>query len=699
MSTQGEAIKLLVLHDSVNHAEQLTNVLRNDGKPTRAKHVDDPEKLHSVLKDNPWDICFARVESNGITIQQLLVEIRRLQRDIPVVMLIDNDDERLITEGLKIGCVDVVPEKQSERLLYVTLRELKNLQARRRVRKHQSTLNESEKRAKLLLTSSRDAIAYLVDGVHVFANEVYLEKVGFESADDIVGFPMLDILASKDQKNFKEFLRAYNKDPDNNRVFKGSIKKLSGEEFETSAEFSSAHYDGEACTQIIMRTSIAKAELNDQLQMISSQDLVTGLHNRQYFSNLIDRAIERAVNNQSASALIYMQIDKFSELRNQVGLNDVDGVLSQLAVVLKTFESDSVSLARFGDHSFTFIAKIDSPEPALEFADSIRKKVANHIFEISDSQSAQITACLGVAMVNDSIADSADALSKAFQACEKILQDDEDGNAVNLYEADIASIEDESVIKEVRTAIEGGRFKLLYQAIVSLKGDEFEFYEVFLRMINEDDEEVSPADFLSAAAEAKLTENIDRWVITQSLKELAAKQKTNVQISMILNVSGQSVTNPAFLSWLEMAVQASGVKPKSVIIQVTETDANDYLKHVVDFFTGLRTLGVQSSVSRFGLGVNPENALNQMKPDFIKMDGSFTNEIRRVDIQERIKEISGLAKERKIQVINTFVENATVLSSLWQLGVHFVQGYYLHAPHHEMTFDFSADDEEEEIEF
>ena len=125
-----------------------------------------------------------------------------MARDISFIQLTEDNSSDSITESLELGAQDAVPHGEDERLILVAKRELANLEERRARRAAEIALHETEKRCKLLLESSMDAIAYVHDGMHIYANGPYLKLFGYADADEMEGMPMIDLIAGLIRPDF-----------------------------------------------------------------------------------------------------------------------------------------------------------------------------------------------------------------------------------------------------------------------------------------------------------------------------------------------------------------------------------------------------------------------------------------------------------------------------------------------------------------
>ncbi|MDX1692641.1 MAG: EAL domain-containing protein [Ketobacteraceae bacterium] len=686
-----DTLRLLMLHESRDDAEQLLNRIRNSGRATRAELLEDDESLTEALEKSSWDLMILRPEAEDLFAGQCLLQVQKLQKDIPAILLIDELDPDEIVEGLREGFKAVVPANQEEWILQVIRRELNNLEERRKRRTAELNFKEAEKRCATLLDNSRDAITYVIDGMHTYANEAYLELFGYDDVDDLEGMPILDMVSPQDHEDFKSFLKQYTSgDSDNNEFLCHGIC-TDGSEIQCRMIFSSATYDGEPCTQILIRTNQADAELQEKLKEISSQDLLTGLYNRQYFTQLLDDAIQWAVKEGKIACLIYVQIDNFAAIQSDVGIGGADIVLSDVASILRD-SFQGAELARFGDDIFTVLIKDMGLDKGAELAESLRAKIEDHLSEVND-RTVQATASIGVTIVSEAASDPQVIITRAHQASELVREDNPLGNGVRTFDpSKIRSGEDADTGELLQEAIDKGLFKVLFQPVIDLRGNSGELYEVLLRMVNEDGEAISPNEFLDIASHKDLCEKIDRWVILQSIKMLSQHRALGHETRLMVNITGESLRDQTLLPWLSVALKAARMPGDALIFQFTENDATTYLKQAKEFTKGLNQLHAKAAISRFGCSLNPFNNLKHLNVEYLKLDGSFIKELDSEESREHFKEVVETAHAQGKLTIAPFVESASVLSSLWQIGVNYIQGYYLQEPTEDMSYDFSNDE-------
>ncbi len=692
MSKKAETIKLLILHESRDDAEQLMNLIRNSGRATRGQLIDSADTLLGALNGGQWDLMLLRPEAEGMTAMECLQQVKKLDKDIPALLLIDGNEAEQITEGLMNGFEDVVPADDDERLMLVIQRELRNLAERRGRRLAEFNLREAEKRCNVLLDSSRDAITYVTDGMHTYANQAYLELFGYDDAEDLEGMPIMDMVAPKDHDNFKNFLRAYSAGESESNEFVCHGICTDGTEIQARMIFSNATYDGEPCTQILIRTNQADAQLQERLKEISSQDLLTGLYNRPHFTQELDKTLQWATTSSKTAVIFYIQLDNFTAIQSDIGMAAADMVISDMATLLKEFVPAGAMLARFGDEIFTVIIKEKTLDEGAKLAEQIRAGIEDHMSEVQE-RTVQVTASIGVTLISENTANSEEVITRVHQASAQVREGKPLGNGVQVFDpASIKKIDSTDTAAIVQDAIDRGLFKLLFQPVIDLRGGGGELYEAFLRMVDDNGKEVSPADFLQAASQQELSEKIDRWVILQSIKLLADHRANGHDTRLIINITGESLRDQTLLPWLSVALKAARMPSDAIIFQFNESDATTYLKQAKDFTRGLRELHCKVSLSRFGCSLNPFNNLKHLEVDYLKIDGSFTKDLGSKESQDALKEMVASAHAQGKLTIAPFVESAAMLSTLWQIGVNYIQGYYLQAPSEKMNYDFASDE-------
>ena len=252
MSSAIKTIHLLLLEPSSNHAEVIINSLRNRGFAVRASQILTPEELTAALEKGVSDILLANIEHPDLTARQAIEQIANFDRDVPCIVLTAGNDEEQLLKAMNYGAKDGVSKDNLTLLCLKVEQELMNLEARRQKNHLELTLKAAEKRCTLLLDNSQDAIAYVHDGMHVYSNKAYLELFDYSDHDELMCVPALDMIGKENQPEFRQYLKDISVTSDQqNFNFTGIKSDMSS--FDAIMTLSTANYDDEVCTQLLIR--------------------------------------------------------------------------------------------------------------------------------------------------------------------------------------------------------------------------------------------------------------------------------------------------------------------------------------------------------------------------------------------------------------------------------------------------------------
>jgi len=704
MSSSRETLHLLLLTQTENDAESLVSLMRNSGSATRAHQVTSLNDLNEQLQDKPWDLLISEPQVGDVNYEEMLRLIKRLNKDIPVILLTDDVDTMMMEAGIKRGASAVVPAEESNLLLLVIQRELRHLQTRREQRTLEVRMRDAEKRCQNLLESSKDAVAYIHDGMHVYGNQAYLDLFGYTSTDELEGMPIMDMIDASAQQGFKAFLKSYISEGGQTQQLTTTGINVSGKSFPMRLSFSEATFAEERCTQVsISSNDVDNSELEAKLKEIRNHDLMTGLYNKQFFHVALEAAVDRAVLKGARGAVLYINIDNFGKIKSEFGISHADTVISEVGTLLKSQTTDKDILARFGEDIFSCLRMNVDAESALEFAEQLRAKIEHQLIDIGN-RTVTTTVSIGVALITENSSRPDDILQQSHQASDHVRKQSghERGNGVDLYQpkdSDDHKSGTENLEHLLKDAIKGNSFRLLFQPMISLKGEETEHYEALLRLNMPDGEEMSAGEFMNNPdINDGLKRKIDRWVVLHTTKLLGEHRAKGHNTRIFINLCSASLIDEALPAWIAVAINAAKLPKGSVVLQFNEEDASCMLKQVQTFSTALRDKAIPSALSRFGCALNPMQTLKHMAVDYVKIDGSFTKELGAgAEAQKQLKNLLNELHEEEKKTIIPLVESATSVASLWQMGVDYIQGYYVQPPQSAMAFNFAEDDDDEDM--
>ncbi len=690
MSTKDNVIRLIIAEDSLNDAEQLISVLRNHGLAVRPTRVIDDEELQQALTAHVQDLLLCAPGLGGLSIEIALRVLEQSGKDVPVLVLSEADDARLRTEIMAMGAMDLVSKSDSEHFLLTVQREFRRLLERRRLRRLEAQLRETERRCHTLLDSSRDAVAYVQEGMHVYANASYLERFQAASFEDLEGLPILDLVAGDDQVRCKEFLRGYSRGQQERGEIELVIAGVDGETRNVVMEFSAASWDGEPCTQVLIREQASSADLEAQLAAMGRQDVLTGLYNRAAFIEELEHSISASLDSETGaqSGLLYLQPDNVEAIRENLGVSALDQVMADLARIVRTQIGDGHVAGRYSDHVLAVLLRGCGVHDALGIAEGIRSAVEAHVSE-HDNRTVTKSCSIGVAVISDAVSQTGQAFNLAHEACEIARR--EGGDRVHLYAATEEADTGGSWKNRLEDALQGQGFQLLFQPLVALAGDQEERYEARLRLAGEDGTLLHPRDFLPHAERLGLVPAIDQWVLDAALAKVARRSWQGHRSTVFVKLGGATLSDSGFAAALAAALEKHGVPGEQLVLQVNEPVAVTQLNDAKSLFKTAKEHRCGFALDQFGSGLNPFQLVKHLPADYLKLDRTLTEDLASSDEnREAVGNIIQTAHEMRKKVVAGYLREATVLATLWQYQVDLVQGNFLGDAQPEMNYDFSG---------
>jgi EAL domain-containing protein (putative c-di-GMP-specific phosphodiesterase class I) len=301
-------------------------------------------------------------------------------------------------------------------------------------------------------------------------------------------------------------------------------------------------------------------------------------------------------------------------------------------------------------------------------------------------RSFTVTASFGVvSMPAASEQDAHELLSLADSAC--FFAKERGRNRVHVYGADDTGVarrrEEMDWISRISDALLENRFRLYCQQIHPVEGDsEVRHCEILLRMVDVNGNIVPPAVFIPPAERYNLMPRIDRWMLESVFTRLGGIGRDRQVHSLIaLNLSGSTLSDEGLTEFIVNLFETHDVAPQSVCFEITETAAIANFDDAMRFIGTVRELGCRVALDDFGSGLSSFRYLKEIRPDFLKIDGSFVREITHNSTDHSMVEaINRVGKTIGIRTVAEFVEDEATLQALRRIGVDLAQGYGLHRP-------------------
>ncbi|RZA21851.1 MAG: EAL domain-containing protein [Lysobacteraceae bacterium] len=686
------ALRLMLVDDQVNEAEAIVSSLRNAGiavRPLRAESVDE---LAQVLAQQPVDMVLAEHASTLMPFNEVATVVMGCGRDVPLLAVLDGVTDEILDGVQAQGAQAVALRGRPQQLLKTVRTEWHDLDARRSQRALESQMRETERRCDALIDSSREPIAYIHEGMHIRANQAYLDMFGYESFEDIEGMSLLDLVAPKDVAEFKALLKRLSKGEPPPPRHELTARDIEGNDFPALMEFTAAQYEGEACQQVIFRRQAQDVdpELARQVEELKQRDQGTGLLNRPTFLGILDAAVAEAASQGGMHGLLLIEPDHYSQLLEVIGLNAADQLMAAMGQRLDSVASGATT-ARFGEHQLALLIRGSDHTATSELAERMRDAFAEHVLAVGN-HSLNATVSIGGVQISEKIASTSQVLAKASQGVVAAIG--VGGNRVELFDpgaVDRAELERIAAwVARIKVALEGDGFHLDFQPVIALQGDGSEMYEMFLHLYGSDGEPVEASTYLQIAEEHGLLGQIDRWAIARAIDLASERLRAGKRTSLLLSLSQEAVQDASMAGFIAERLATAGVPGELLVLAVREAKVFTNVRAAQDFVGAMAGVGVRIALERFGAGLNSMQLLTHFDPAFLKIDPQFMVDLAKgADSQQQVRAIATQARNRGIRTIADRVQDATSMTLLFSAGVDYVQGDFLAPAGAGMNYDFS----------
>jgi diguanylate cyclase (GGDEF)-like protein len=444
-----------------------------------------------------------------------------------------------------------------------------------------------------------------------------------------------------------------------------------------------------ATLKMAQKTLQEKVDLaTEQLTYQASHDTLTGLINRREFEARLDRAVTSAQENGANHALCFLDLDQFKVVNDSCGHEAGDQLLRQLGHHLKGNLRDRDTLARLGGDEFGLLLENCSLENAMEVAAELLASVQGFHFSWQ-GKSFVIGCSIGLVPVTSSAESMASVLSHADAAC--YVAKDLGRNRVQVYqppgEKGEARPAGASWLIRINQSLMERRFRLVYQPIVPVGAEQAgqpRYYEALLRMVRENGDVVLPMAFIPAAERYNLMPTIDRWVVEAAFadyRRLMDAGRAMNDCVFSINLSGSSLCDEKFASFLEYQFANYEVPPHKICFEITETAAVTNLTQALRLMQDQKQVGCRFMLDDFGSGLSSFTYLKNLPVDGIKIDGAFVKDmvVNGMDAA-MVEAINNIGHVMGLSTVAEYVEDQAIMDKLREFKVDYAQGNAVQRP-------------------
>ena len=671
-----DAVPLIVLSAARDPVEAINRLLRRAGQPAHCTWIPALRDLGDALTQlNPELLVHVAATPEEL---EAVVQVRdQLAPAVPVLELAPKVDEARIAAGLALGARDVVTLASPARLQAVVMRELEVFRTARRLDATVKSAHDARSQLDNVLLRSNDAIVQVQEGIVIEANPAWLELFGVE--EGITGQPVMDLFEESTHAALRGALAACLQGHWSDHPLRANALLADGSVLPIEMTLALGEHEDEPCVRLVV-PSRPRDETRIIAKAISAPPRPESAGSLMRRGELLEALSERlAIPSPGGMRCVALvKVDKFAALERVIGATASEEILVDVGRLLRATLHPKELAGRFGGVRFLALLERGNENDINAWSERLLARVRKHLMRIRD-KSVSVTCTIGLSVVSPGEVNIDAVIADALECVRKAAA--RGGNqAIASDRADTDSrvmSYDKVWVKHIKAALMENRFRLVQQPIASLQGEDPGMFDVLVRMIDQQGREVLPSEFMAAAGRNDLLKNIDRWVVGAPLS-FAAQKKPEC---LFVRLSKETVRDTGFTEWLDNHLRSTHAEPQRLCFQTTEESAASYLPQVKALALALRERGFRFAIEGFGAGRDSMGLLESIPLDFVKIDGTIIQGLSSdPQLQMQVRSLVEAARRRNVDTVGERVEDANTMAVLWQLGVQYIQGYFVNEP-------------------
>ncbi|MEC4723094.1 EAL domain-containing protein [Noviherbaspirillum sp. CPCC 100848] len=414
---------------------------------------------------------------------------------------------------------------------------------------------------------------------------------------------------------------------------------------------------------------------------LASHDYLTGIPNRRFFTELATNELKRARRSRNLYALLFLDLDRFKSINDELGHAVGDLLLKAVAARLRDSLRDYDLVARLGGDEFSVLL---SEMRSEEHVNQVAAKLANDLSQpyTLDGKLVETSPSIGIALYPRDGQNYQELITHADQAM--YIAKKKGQGRFHFYDASLnaLAVRESELTSRFKSAIQDNEFCLHYQAKYELDGLRLGGLEALIRWEHPVHGLIFPNDFIPLAEQNDYIIPIGYWVINAVCAQIAKWRANGVPtVPVAINISAQHLRDSQLPRHLIHAIENHGLAPCMIEVEVTESSLIDDTEAAQANLRQLTNAGIRVFLDDFGTGFSNLSWLKQLPISAIKIDRSFVRDLRN-DTNDAIIVASmiTLAHNLGLIVVAEGVESKDQLVHLKAVGCNHAQGFYLHRP-------------------
>ena len=674
-----QSISVAVLTTNQDDVQLINSTLRDAGHAAHCHWISSAKTLADTLDAEDVELLILNCDHYPDGIRQVVKQKDRYNPELPVIAMQQQADEADIEHSMRAGACDLVSINLKGRLQSVVSRELRAYRVERALNSTLQSATEYKRQLRDNMDASTSSIAMVQEGIFTDVNAAWLTTFEAKDQQELIGMPVMDYFEPESQAALKGALVAtLQRKWQKGEKLVAKSRVGSDDADELHLQFSRIDADDGPCVQIRIAPQLKVAEeptklVHDALK----RDPTTLFFHRAQFLERITKRLKRKPAS-GTHCLVYIRPDKFSALQEKIGVLNSEEILAQLAEEIRKRLHPRDVAGRFEGTSIMALLERGSERDAQVWGQQLVDHISKMTFEVED-RSTNMTCTAGACGVSEIFSSLEEFVAATIDAYREGRR--AGGNTSCLSESvkeDTKQREFDAIwVKHLKAALMEDRFRLAQLPIAGLRSDSVRMFDLLVRMIDEQGNSVLPSEFLPAAERNNMMKNIDRWMLTAAMHFCGNNDADRV----FVRLSQQSITDRSTAAWLQQKLDENDFDCSRLVIQIPERDAAKHIKQTRAIVGHARKIGIGFALEHYGVDQDRFQILDLLEPDYIKIDGELMHTlISDKSVQDSVTRIVSAAKKRDIKTIAERVENANAMAVLFQLGLDYMQGHYVHEP-------------------
>ncbi len=683
--------RLLVVEDSPDTSDLIERVLSS---AFDIEVADDGAMGLKAWQERRHDLVLLDVMLPNLSGRDILIEIQNTDANQPVVIMTAHTTIDQAEELMLLGAVDFLPKpfraEQLRKVCDIAIHREDYLVSNAQFAARVKSLEEREEEFRnlyenhhQLLDDLQSVVMELDENLSIcFLNRTWETLMGYP-IEDSIGRPIEDFTSSEDAHQFaifKEKITAAIHEQKSSAEIELCLRDINHQKIWTQLKISRSTRSEQFSTLTICLDDITeRRKSQEQLKYLAMHDSLTGLYNRHYFESTLEQLSKDVARSKRQHGLVYLDLDHFKVINDTFGHQKGDEVLREMSTMLSRRVRKPDILCRLGGDEFAVLLRNVTAQAAQDFAREIQKTIGEFSFQLQE-QRINLGCSIGVTLIDGSAHSAEEHFMRADIAL--YVAKGRGRNLIHLYDAQDNESDELrmriNISQKIRKAISEDRMVLYFQPIYDVNQDKISYYESLIRLRDPNGAIIGPAEFIPALEAAGEMHLLDRWIIKLATRTLKEHPELN---HIAINLSAQAFKDETLVPTILESLKNTGVNPNRITFELTESASLFNLNITQRVIAELHRLGCSFSVDDFGSGFSSFAYLKDLPADYIKLDGSFIQNLHKDTIdQALVKAMIQVIQALGKKAVAEYVENEEILEILKSMGIDFVQGYHIGHP-------------------